>query len=99
MTMKKLDEMDLSKVSGGNAGANPYAWDRVMANVPSGTVPLQASPVDGDPDVIAQIPNGFNFLVTYDQEDGNYVMADYNGQIGWVRRDKFVSLKGGIGRS
>ena len=76
---EKLDEMDLSKVSGGNAGANPYAWDRVMANVPSGTVPLQASPVDGDPDVIAQIPNGFNFLVTYDQEDGNYVMADYNG--------------------
>ena len=86
MTMKKLDEMDLSKVSGGNAGANPYAWDRVMANVPSGTVPLQASPVDGDPDVIAQIPQRLQ-LPGHIRPGGRKLgHGGTAGQIGWVRK-------------
>lgn len=96
--MKKLDDMELGKVTGGNAGADPYSWVQVMANVQTGYLALRSFPAYNDANIIAKINNGTNFQVTYDQQDGDYIMGRYNGNIGWVNRNYIADLSNGISR-
>ena len=96
--MKNLTPEDLENVAGGNDGARPMQWHRVIANVKTGYLALRSYPSYDDSNIIARIENGVSFLVSYDRTSGEYVWASYNGMDGWVNKKYTASLRGGVTR-
>ena len=88
--LKKLDEMDLEKVTGGNDGAVYYNWVSVKASVQTGYLALRSWPEYNDDNILERINNGVGFLACYDQQDGEYILGCYNSTQGWVNRNYVV---------
>ena len=82
--MKKLDDLDLGKVSGGVNSASDTSWKWVTANVDKDYLALRSAPAYDSRNEISRLVSGTAFQILPDKKDGDYVYAYFNGDEGWV---------------
>ena len=82
--MKKLDDLDLGKVSGGVNSASDTSWKWVTAHVDKDYLALRSAPAYDSRNEISRLVSGTAFQILPDKKDGDYVYAYFNGDEGWV---------------